>query len=149
MGRAGQWLARAAKRGAAQIGRRGASLLFLGLLAFVLAASLLFAPPELKNSPNYQMLIRIAPLEVWAGSWTASGILCWIQAFARQDRIAFAFATAMWWTYGIATFIGVITGINPRGWVGGLIWMAFGGWINLIATWPETPRGEEAHARPK
>jgi hypothetical protein len=52
-----------------------------------------------------------------------------------QDRIAFALTTAMWWLYGLAHITGVFTGINPRGWVGGLLWIAFGGWVNLIATW--------------
>lgn len=128
------------------IGRRGASLLFVGMLAFVLAASLWFAPV----APTYRVLSDLAPLWLWASAWTLSGAVCWVQAFVRQDRVAFALSTAMWWAYGLAYFVGSFSGANPRGWVGGAIWVLFGAWINLIATWPETADllpGGRRHAR--
>lgn len=120
-----------------RIGRRGASLLFVGTLSWILAAALFFAPPHMTTSPGYLVLSDLAPLDLWAFCWTVSACLSWIQAFMIQDRLAFAVATAMWWAYGIAYMFGSITGHNPRGWVGGLLWLAFGGWLNLIATWPE------------
>jgi len=132
------------------IGRRGASLLFVGMLSFVLAASIAFAPAPQRASPAYLVLSDLAPLWAWAAAWAVSGAVCWVQAFVRQDRIAFALATAMWWAYGLAAIVGYFTGVNPRGWVAAGIWILFGGWLNLIATWPESadllPEGRR-HAR--
>jgi hypothetical protein len=132
------------------IGRRGASLLFVGMLAFVLAASLWWAPAVQRATPGYRVLSDLAPLWLWASAWTLSGVVCWVQAFVHQDRVAFALSTAMWWAYGIAYFVGAVSGVNPRGWVGGAIWVLFGAWINLIATWPESADvlpGGRRHAR--
>lgn len=120
-----------------RVGRRGVSLLFVGLLAAVLTVSLLLTGPQQVTQPAFQALADVAPLGLWAACWGISGALCWVQAFVSQDRIAFAVATAMWWSYGLAYIIGALSGVNPRGWVGGLLWMGFGGWLNLIATWPE------------
>ncbi|MEV8634284.1 hypothetical protein AB0395_21775 [Streptosporangium sp. NPDC051023] len=130
-------VAGAARQAWRLLGRRGVSLLFVGMLGLVLAASLTVLPPG--QMAAYTALAALAPLPVWASAWMVSALLCWFQAFRRQDRIAFATATAMWWLYGIAYLLGVVNGLNPRGWVGGLIWLAFGGWLNLIATWPEAP----------
>lgn len=127
-----------------RVGRRGASLLFVGMLAFVLAASLVWlSSAQAASTPAYLVLSEFAPLRVWAAAWAVSGALCWVQAFMRSDRLAFAVATAMWWTFGLAYLVGVVTGVNPRGWVGGGIWLAFGGWLNLIATWPEAARPDD------
>ncbi len=127
-------------------------MLFVGLLSLVLATSLATIGPQQIASPGYVMLTSLAPLQVWAVTWAISAIVCWIQAFMRQDRVAFALATAMWWFYGLAYLIGTFSGVNPRGWVLGGVWIAFGGWINLIATWPEaspTPKPPEVgHANP-
>lgn len=135
---AGLWL---------RVGRRGVSLLFVGSLAMVLAASLIWIPPEMADSPSYRVLATLAPLSVWAAAWMAAWLISWVQAFMTQDRIAFAVTSAMWWLYGIAYIVGVFDGINPRGWVGGLIWLAFGAWINLISSWDETPELVAARAR--
>jgi PAS domain S-box-containing protein len=120
-----------------RIGRRGASLAFVGLLSLVIAASLAFAPADQRATPGYIMLSSVAPLTVWAGAWCVIGGLCLVQTFMRSDRIAFAAATALLLLYGLMYLVSTFTGANPRGWVGGAVWLAFGGWIALIATWPE------------
>lgn len=120
-----------------RVGRRGASLGFVGLLCLAVAGSLLFAPPGLAATPAYTVLTVIAPLPVWALAWYATGALCLLQMFARSDRVAFAAATALLLLYGLIHLISTFTGDNPLGWVGGAVWLAFGGWIALIATWPE------------
>ncbi|MFI7708292.1 PAS domain S-box protein [Nonomuraea sp. NPDC049480] len=126
-------VARATRR----IGRRGASLAFVGLLSLVVAASLAFAPADQRATPGYTMLASVAPLTVWAFAWCVIGGLCLVQTFMRSDRIAFAAATALLLLYGLVYLVSTFTGDNPRGWVGGAVWLAFGGWIALIATWPE------------
>lgn len=133
-----------------RVGRRGASLLFVGVLSLVLTASILTAGPAQLSSPTYAVLSALAPLPVWAAGWGLSVLVCWVQAFMAMDRIAFAVSTAMWWAYGIAYLVGSVSGANPRGWVLGLVWIGFGGWLNLIATWPESADfrpGGRRHAR--
>jgi PAS domain S-box-containing protein len=120
-----------------RIGRRGASLVFVGLLSLVIGASLVFAEPEQRTMPAFTILAGLAPLSVWAAAWFAVGVLCLVQTFMRSDRIAFAAATALLLMYGLIFLSSTITGQNPRGWVTGAVWLAFGGWIALIATWPE------------
>ncbi|MGR6913289.1 PAS domain S-box protein [[Actinomadura] parvosata] len=120
-----------------RIGRRGASLAFVGLLCLAIAASLAFPPAAPRMAPNYAALAAVAPLGVWALAWCATGALCLVQMFLRSDRIAFAAATALLLLYGLVYLISTFTGDNPRGWVGAAVWLAFGGWIALIATWPE------------
>ncbi|MEU7852483.1 PAS domain S-box protein [Nonomuraea sp. NPDC049141] len=120
-----------------RIGRRGASLAFVGLLSLAIAASLAYVPADQRVAPGYAMLASIAPLGVWALVWCATGALCLVQMFMRSDRVAFAVATALLMLYGLVYLFSTFTGANPRGWVGGAVWLAFGGWISLIATWPE------------
>ncbi|HUR08440.1 MAG TPA: PAS domain S-box protein [Nonomuraea sp.] len=120
-----------------RIGRRGASLAFVGLLSLAIGASLAYVPADQRVTPGYAMLASIAPLGVWALVWCATGALCLVQMFMRSDRVAFAVATALLMLYGLVYLFSTFTGVNPRGWVGGAVWLAFGGWIALIATWPE------------
>jgi len=120
-----------------RIGRRGASLAFVGLLSLAIAASLAYVPADQRVAPGYAMLASIAPLRAWALVWCATGALCLVQMFMRSDRVAFAVATALLLLYGLVYLFSTFTGVNPRGWVGGAVWLAFGGWIALIATWPE------------
>ncbi|MFB4276093.1 PAS domain S-box protein [Nonomuraea sp. MTCD27] len=120
-----------------RIGRRGASLAFVGLLCLDIAASLAFAPAGQRATPGYAVLASVAPLNLWALAWCVTGVLCLVQMFGRSDRIAFAAATALVLLYGLINLISTFTGANPRGWVAGAVWLAFGGWIALIATWPE------------
>ncbi|MEW9555961.1 PAS domain S-box protein [Nonomuraea sp. NPDC050783] len=126
-------IARLARR----IGRRGASLAFVGLLSLVIGASLVIASPEQRATPAFMVLSALVPLAVWAAAWFAVGVLCLVQTFMRSDRVAFAAATALLLLYGLIFLSSTFTGQNPRGWVAGAVWLAFGGWIALIATWPE------------
>ncbi|QYC37796.1 Sensor protein FixL [Nonomuraea coxensis DSM 45129] len=120
-----------------RIGRRGASLIFVGLLSLVIGASLVFAGPDARALPAFTILATLVPLPAWAAVWFAVGVLCLVQACMRSDRVAFAAATALLLMYGLIFLSSTFTGQNPRGWVTGAVWLAFGGWIALIATWPE------------
>lgn len=120
-----------------RIGRRGASLLFVGLVSLVVAASLATPPAETLANPGYLLLASFLPLDIWAIVWAIAGIVCLTQAFARSDRVAFSLATAIMCTWGAIYVFGAISGDNPRGWVLGGVWLGFGGWLTLISTWPE------------
>lgn len=121
-----------------RVGRRGFSLLFLGLLDVLYAQSLWSQPPEVRNTPGPQFVGTVVPLSTWAVIWAMVGLVCLVQAFMRMDRVAFAAASALMLTWGLLNVAGWSVGEVPRGWVAGSIWVAFGAWITIIATWPET-----------
>jgi hypothetical protein len=127
------------RRLAIRIGRRGASLLFVGLVALVLGLSIAAPPEEVRDSPGYMMLASVLPLGVWAAAWGVTGVTCLFQAFMRSDRVAFALATALMTAWGIVYGVGAVIGTVPRGWVAAAVWLGFGGWLTLISTWPEAP----------
>lgn len=122
---------------ARHIGRRGTSLLFVGLISTVIALSLLSPPRTGRPNLAHLQLAAIAPLRVWAVLWGITAGLCLVQAFARSDRLAFAAATALTLAWGLIHVAGSLTGVNPAGWIGGAVWLGFGGWLTLISTWPE------------
>ncbi|MFF4777510.1 hypothetical protein ACFY05_32105 [Microtetraspora fusca] len=142
--RARAWGRGAGRRLWRRVGRRGVSLLFVGALGLLISASLAFAPPYVQAQPGYQVLVDILPVQVWVTAWTAAGVLSLVQAFAKSDRLAYALTSGLMIAYGIAHVVGVFTGANPRGWVAASIWAAFGGWIALIATWPEAGDGDHS-----
>lgn len=120
-----------------RIGRRGASLLFLALLDFAIAASLYPVPDGLIQTPLYMEISKIAPLPVWAVVWFIVGLACLFYAFKIQDRIAFSLAAAikaLWATIYVVAWIDVQP---PRAWVGASVFFAFGAWVLIISTWPE------------
>jgi PAS domain S-box-containing protein len=121
-----------------RVGRRGCSLLFLGLLDLLYAQSLAWQSPEVQATPTYRFMDTVLPLRAWAGVWVTVGLVCLAQAFMRVDRVAFAAATALKFTWGLLYVVGWVFHDVPRGWVGATIWLAFGAWITIISTWPET-----------
>lgn len=124
----------------ARIGRRGASLLFLGLLDLVIATSLIVIPPEVQASAGFLFVGDLLPLTVWGAIWAAVGVLCLVQAFMRMDRVAYAAATLLKCVYGLLYLIGFATGEIPRGYVSAVIWLGFAAWLAVLSTWPEAIR---------
>jgi hypothetical protein len=123
-----------------RVGRRGASLLFLALLDLVYSVSLFALPAESRANPTFLFLIRLMPIWVWAAIWGAVGVACLVQAFMYSDRIAFAAASALKICFGLVYLLGFAVGEVPRGYVSAGIWLAFGGWVMIISTWPEAGR---------
>lgn len=120
-----------------RIGRRGCSLAFLALLDVLFAQALWTQPPEIRAAPANQFLGSLLPLQWWGGVWLAVGAVCLVQAFMRVDRVAFAASTALKLTWGSLNLAGWMVGEIPRGWVSATFWLAFGGFVTIIATWPE------------
>lgn len=121
-----------------RIGRRGASLLFLGLLDVAIAASLVPSiSPEVKTSPLYVSISDVAPLWIWASLWAIVAVACFVGAFQTQDRIAFTMAAAIKVVWALLYLAAWITDGVPRSWVGSAIFTAFGGWVLVISTWQE------------
>lgn len=126
-----------ARRIVRRVGRRGASLLFVGLLAAALSWSMLPVPAALTGAPFYRMLASILPLAVWGALWGVTAVVSLVQAFTRSDRVAFALGAAMLAAWGLIYVTSWVQNVNDRGWIGGAIFIAFSGWITLISTWPE------------
>jgi hypothetical protein len=115
-----------------RVGRRGVTLLFLALLDLLYPIGLAGQPAVARA--GYELL---APWQVWAGLWAATGLVCLTQAFARRDRIAFTAAVAIKLAWGSTSLAAWTMGVSPRGWLPALVWLAFAGLIAVIATWPE------------
>lgn len=115
-----------------RVGRRGVVLGFLALLDLLYPIGLAGQPPAARA--GYEL---IAPWQVWAALWAATGLLCLAQAFARRDRIAFTAAVAIKVAWGSTSAAGWVVGVNPRGWLAAAVWLAFAGLIAVISTWSE------------
>ncbi|GAA4560497.1 hypothetical protein [Planotetraspora kaengkrachanensis] len=123
-----------------RIGRRGASLLFVALLNFVYAVSLLTIPPESRGSPGIAFLELLLPLPMWAAIWGTVGLTCMVQALMLTDRLAFAAASLLMVVWGTVYLLGWAVGEIPRGFVSAVIWLGFAGWLAIISGWREARR---------
>lgn len=117
------------------IGRRGASLLFVAFIGIVLALSLLAPSPA-----QVSTLGQVVPLKLWAVAWSVTAALCVFQAFRRNDRLAFAVAVAMFTSWAMQYIVAWVSGVTERGYLAAAVYIAFGGWLAVIATWPEALR---------
>jgi hypothetical protein len=121
-----------------QVGRRGASLIFFALVDLVWAYGLTAAPAN----PGNEFVAHLLPLPVWAALWAAVGGLCLIYAFRSSDRVAFAAASLLKVAWGTLYLLGWALGEIPRGYLATVIWLAFAGFVQVIAGWMEN-RGPE------
>ncbi len=128
---------RYAKGLAQHVGRRGTTLLFLAILDFVFAGSLIHPQAEAARSTSTRFIADIAPLWLWGALWAAVGVACAVGAFLRHDKWAFAPATALKALWGgIYVFGWAIAGLD-RGWLGGVVWWAFAAFVYVVSGWPE------------
>jgi len=124
-----------------RIGHRGSALLFFAVLDIVYCCSLLFPPAPDQQGAWLRFLAGILPLPAWALIWGAVGLLCLFTAFRRRDSAAFAFAVGikvLWSMLSLAS--GAVGGVD-RWYVSTVIWLAFAGFVGIIASWPEPPHG--------
>jgi PAS domain S-box-containing protein len=122
-----------------RVGRRGCVLLFLAFLGVAISQSL-GDPDELtRRNPIYQTIDSLAPLKIWAVVWLLIGLLCIVQAFARNDRLAFAASSSLLTVWGMLFGYAWIIHNLPRGAVGAAVWLAFAALVTVISTWAETP----------
>lgn len=136
-------LARATKWWMKNVGRRGSALLFFSFLDAFYSWSLLSLPPQAKESPTFQFIDRMVPIEICAAVWGFVGLICLIFAFRRWDGIAFTLAIALFLLWGIVYVAGDVANQIYRGWVGSTIWFAFALFVLLISGWPEAPGGDK------
>lgn len=94
---------------AERLGFRGAALASFATFDLVWAWSLVdpAAAKALAAAPTYQVLLRVAPLWVWALIMAGVGVLCGVQAWMQDDRAAFAAAIGIklvWAALTVATW---------------------------------------------
>lgn len=120
-----------------RVSRRGACLLFYGMLGLSFAISLMHPAPNLTNL--YAALFL--PLWAWALLWLVTGLVCLVYAFIpHRDRIAFTVMSGAIALWSLIALAGAVTGYNPRGWFGAIVFLAFGAKIYIIGGWPDQPR---------
>lgn len=129
-----QWVRSLPRR----LGRRGAGLLFFALVDLVFAFALWhLTPADAAVSPTYRFARTLLPLGVWAALWGGAGVACLVQAFQRVDRIAFGAASLIKVVWCLMQALGWLLGEIPRGYLGAVIWLAFAGFVQVIAGWRE------------
>jgi hypothetical protein len=114
-----------------RIGRRGAALLFFALLDAVYCYGLIAAPRPL--APFYVWMDHLMPLAAWAVCWGIVGVICLGYAFRLHDSLGFMFAVALKVGWGLMALLGWFAGAIDRGYVSAVIWLAFAGFVYLIA----------------
>jgi len=94
-----------------RLGFRGAALTSFATFDLVWAWSLVdpAASQPLKAAPTYRVILAVAPLQFWAVTLAAVGLLCGVQAWMSDDRAAFAAAIGVklvWAALTIASWPG-------------------------------------------
>jgi hypothetical protein len=132
-----------------RLGRRGAALGWFGTIAAVVAWSLAdpVREPVLRAAPNYRIILSVAPPALWATVWAAVAVVCLIQAWMADDRLAFTSLIALLWIWSVMTLLALTQPIPQAATtgilLGGVVWSTFGGFVLVIAGWPEVPRAGE------
>lgn len=130
-----------------KVGRRGALLLFLGVLDVIYAYSLAHPTAESIHSQTYMYLASIGGLNLWAILWAITGLLALFYAFRRNDAPAYTACTAIKILWAVIFFLGWLFAGVERGYLSTAIWGSFAGIIWMISSWPEVPSHWTGYAR--
>lgn len=116
-----------------RVGRRGGTLLVIGLLDMVFSISLL----RVSNPTNAKVYGALLPLRIWAMVWIAAGLLAWASAFMRSDRAGYVASAVILTYWGWLSVLGWINDVNPNGWITATFFLVLDGLVIIPATWPE------------
>lgn len=114
-----------------RVGHRGAFLLFLALLDILYGLSLHSVPGP------------IAPYNLglstywWGWTWVIVGVFLLWGVFLIRDKWHYAAAALIKAFWAAAMFEAWLTQGFTRGWVSGVIWLAFAGLVLVVSSWPE------------
>ncbi len=118
-----------------RVGRRGAFLQFLAMVAGIYTYGLLTRPA--RESPLLMFAVAVAPIWVWVAAWGTAGVVCAVTSFLRQDRAGFACIGAVAVAWGLLALGGSLTGVVERGYLSAAIWLGVAGLAYIVSTWPE------------
>ena len=124
-----------------KIGRRGAALLFFGLLDIIQGFSFL-DPTSLPVALSlYRVLLQVLPFTGWGYVWIGIGTVLIAQAFVVNDALAFGLAIAIKLVWGFGFLGAYLTDhTNHRGYLGAAVWLAMAAFVAVISGWPEVVR---------
>lgn len=122
---------------ARRVGRRGAFLLFLGFVDGVYGWSLAAPTVEARHTATLAYIAQVGPLWAWSALWCVVGAACFVGAFLRSDRIAYAAATFLKVLFGVTLLGAQVFGHVDRAYVGAAVWLVFAAVVYLVSTWPE------------
>lgn len=129
----GSKLLERAKRLIHRVGHRGSYLLFLSLVFLGYGYSLFF-----ENNPRIHHVNLFIDPRLWGTAWLIVGAICIIQAFALQDRIAFALSASILVAWGLIMLASwLLTDTDPFGWLSACIWLGFAAITSIVSYWPE------------
>lgn len=135
-----------------RIGRRGASLLTLGVIWGLFGLSMISAPA----APAGVSLYELIPQQVFAVLWIASSLVAIVSAgFTTPGHDAWGFIALIVpllirvasFTWAWVMFL-VGHGGSERGWITAVVWSALIGLIVVIAGWAEPPATNEPRGGP-
>ena len=124
-----------------RIGRRGAVLLVLAFVDFVVGWSYVAPTDDVLRAPNTLWREQWAPAGVWGALWFGVGLLCLIAAFTRQDMIGYTAAVGLKLLWATMEATGWIAGQIPLGYRPAIIWAGFAVLIMIVAGLREPNRG--------
>lgn len=120
-----------------RLGRRGSVLLVLGLIDVSIGWSLLTLPPEFRLGAAAEWRDHYAPNWLWVSLFFGTALVLFVQMFQKRDMVAYSVAIAVKVLYGLNVLASWAFGGVVRGWLGGLVWLAFAGMIFVVAGWAE------------
>ena len=130
---------RSFKKLAFRVGRRGSFLLFLAILDFVYGYALIGI-----ENPAYGHIDLLMPPFAWGVCWVLVGVVCFAEAFAHLDRLAFTMAVLLKFLWGSTMLLSwAFTDTNPYGWISATIFLTFSLLTAIISFWPEPRRFKE------
>lgn len=130
-------LSAVARRLRKRLGRRGRALMLLGAGKVCFGLGVIAAPPPERG---LDLLLRYAPLCVWAWVWVVAGAGVFLSAFLPigRDRVGFMVACVPPLIWAVAYGTAAAEGIYPRGaWVFGWYMTSHIGVILWASTVPE------------
>lgn len=119
------------------LGRRGSVLLVLGSYDLVQGWALLNPTVLGQTSSAAAWREHYAPGWLWGSMWIVVGVVLLVQMFMRRDMIAYSCAIAIKVLYGTNAIMSWAFGGVMRGWLSGLVWLAFAGMVAVISGWRE------------
>lgn len=139
----GAWqrMEQAGTRARARLGRRGSSLLAFGLVDVAVGWSLTdpLSRKVATATPIYRLLFLWVPAGTWAALWLAVAAVCFVQAWARDDRLAFGCAIGVKIVWALGLYGAWVVYDAPRAWTLAIVWLVLAWLVSVIAGWPEPP----------
>jgi PAS domain S-box-containing protein len=120
-----------------RVGRRGYALLFFCLVDVIYGWTMAWPTAQTRAVGQYAYADSLLPLRLWGVIWLVVAAVCLVQAFMRQDRVAFAMAIFIKLAWAAIGLAGWLSGDVPRGHLAAVVWAGFAGLVAVMSSWPE------------